>query len=231
MLRLLMFLCVAGLVTMANAAEDATLSDVVSSIQSANELYQNKEFRQSVEAQRQQARGVVPSSQRLDWDRLAGGGSAAQLKGTSRRLQDSIRQMEQEQSRRMEKGSLLVIVSLSLPDDLLRSYFAEAEKAGAKLVFRGFKDNDFRAMQVEMAARNLHGPYQIDPVTIRRYGIQSVPAFLLLLEQEVNCRQKECPLARHIKAEGVTSLRGFLEQTTGRDPSKDQEVNEWLERL
>lgn len=225
MLRLLILVCIAA-GSIAASAEDTTTT-----IQSANDLYRDKAFRQSVDEQRQQVRDVRPSSQRLDWDRLAEGGSSAQLKGSSHRLRDYIRKMEQEQARRRDKGSLLVIVSLSLPDDLLRRYFAEAEQAGATVVFRGFKDNDFRVMQAEMQQRNLRGPYQIDPVTVRRYGIESVPAFLLLLEQEQNCQRKDCPLARHIKAEGVTSLRGFLEQARGLDPATDQEVKEWLERL
>lgn len=214
------------------AADDQVLrSQAAESFHAAEQLRNQSGFQQSVLQERQKINAITPSSQRLNWDLMVHDQASSQQSQVSGKLTEYVRDMERKQARRREEGSLLVFVSLSLPDDLLQRYFAEAKQSGATLVFRGFKDNDYRAMQAEMARRGLHGPYQIDPVTTRRYGIQAVPAFLLILETETPCRNKACPLAAHIKAEGVASIPDFLQQALGQGAVTDKAVEQWQKRF
>lgn len=152
---------------------------------------------------------------------------AALQNPVSEQLQTAVTAQGNNQKPQRMGGSLLLFVSLSLPDDLLKHYFQEAEKYGAAVIFRGFADNDFQKMQQAMHARGITGGYQIDPVATQKYGIQAVPAFVLLLEPEPACQTSTCPVAAFVKAEGVSSIRDFLDTAVRRVPDSAKVVKQW----
>lgn len=78
-------------------------------------------------------------------------------------------------------GVIYVAVSLAMPRDSLRQLLADAQKAGAVLVIRGFVDGSFRKTQrliLSTFGQGEDGGILIDPRVFQQYGIDRVPAFI-----------------------------------------------------
>lgn len=77
--------------------------------------------------------------------------------------------------------TLLVFVSFAMPPASLRALAAQAEQAGAVLLWRGLKDGSLRATVA--AVQDVIGAHrvaaQIDPTAFDRYGVTAVPTFVL----------------------------------------------------
>ncbi len=74
-----------------------------------------------------------------------------------------------------KKDGLRIFVSLSMPKNLLEQYDAIAKKIGAKLVLKGFKNNSFKDT-IQYTQKIV---VQVDPVAFKKFGITSVPSFVL----------------------------------------------------
>lgn len=75
------------------------------------------------------------------------------------------------------QDKVLVFVSSSMPKESLRELFYEAQKIGARLVFRGLIENSFKETQSYF--RNLKINADIDPLVFEEYAITHVPTFLV----------------------------------------------------
>ncbi|MCX4079755.1 type-F conjugative transfer system pilin assembly protein TrbC [Rickettsia hoogstraalii] len=74
-------------------------------------------------------------------------------------------------------NQIYIFVSFSMPDSALKSYYIEAEQAGAKLVMRGLKNNSF--LDTKVKADEINISFNIDPNLFEEYQITSVPAIIV----------------------------------------------------
>jgi conjugal transfer pilus assembly protein TrbC len=76
---------------------------------------------------------------------------------------------------------LLVLVSLSMPREGLQLLIDQAEKAGAKLVFRGLKGDSMTKMGEEIKAivGNHNVSVAIHPPAFQQFNVSRVPAVIL----------------------------------------------------
>lgn len=93
------------------------------------------------------------------------------------RLQDEAARASRDQS------DLLAFVSFSMPAESLQRLAREAALTGAVLVFRGLKDNSLKATSAAfLPYSKLGARAQIDPTAFRRYGIRTVPRYVLVAD-------------------------------------------------
>ncbi len=80
----------------------------------------------------------------------------------------------------IQKKSLLIFVSFSMPQNLLKNYDDIARKLGAKLVIRGLKDNSFKeTIQYLKNVKTSGIMVDIDPTSFERFNVNLVPSFVL----------------------------------------------------
>lgn len=93
------------------------------------------------------------------------------------RLQDAAARAARDQS------DLLAFVSFSMPAESLERLARESARVGAVLVFRGLKDNSLKATSAAfLPYSKLGARAQIDPTAFRRYGIKTVPRYVLIAD-------------------------------------------------
>lgn len=95
-----------------------------------------------------------------------------------------------------DDNDLLVFVSTSMPAPSIKKLIRQAQAAGGVVVLRGLVKNSF---QETKAFFNAHAdpdrapPIVIDPTQFARYGIESVPAFVVTnsacIDHEPACRE------------------------------------------
>jgi conjugal transfer pilus assembly protein TrbC len=79
-------------------------------------------------------------------------------------------------------SSMLIFVSLSMPESSLQSLYREAEQVGAVLILRGLKSGSFK--QTAEVLKSLKISVQVDPELFKKYDITRVPTFVLLSEYD-----------------------------------------------
>ncbi len=112
------------------------------------------------------------------------------------------------------KDGFYIFVSLNLPKNLLEQYNQIAKQTGAKLVLRGFKNNSFKDT-IEVTQKLA---LQVDPITFKKFGITSVPSFVLVDDNKFD------------KLVGNVSIKYALEQFEAQGELKKQ-AQEYLKRL
>jgi len=116
---------------------------------------------------------------------------------------------------------LLVMVSLSMPENGLDKLIDQAGRAGATLVFRGIKGGSMQAMGKEIA-RLLKGrnvKIAIHPPAFQQFSIKQVPAFVLAANNAGNVLEDGC--ARQdtfVKVSGDVTLDYALEHIESHSP-------------
>lgn len=125
----------------------------------------------------------------------------------------------------------VVLVSLSMPQNELRSLIRESNSIGAAIAVRGLYNSDFQETVVRLkeAAGGEDGGIMIDPTLFTRFEVNTVPTFVLPLESIEPCTESGCQTPRHIKASGSVSLKYFLElvENLGSKEEKN-EASLWL---
>lgn len=81
------------------------------------------------------------------------------------------------QNSSFRKDHLIIFVSSSMPKESLRGLYGEAQKIGARLVFRGLIGNSFKETQSYF--RDLKIVADIDPTVFEENDIVQVPTFLV----------------------------------------------------
>ncbi len=123
-------------------------------------------------------------------------------------------QMKQNSCPEKRQEGFYIFVSLSMPKGLLEQYNNIAKQIGAKLVMRGFKNNSFKET-VAVTQRTL---MQVDPVAFKKFGITSVPSFVLSNNDQFD------------KLVGNVSIKYALEEFEAKGDLKTQ-AKEYLMRL
>lgn len=117
--------------------------------------------------------------------------------------------------------NLLVFVSTSMPKEVLKNYYKEAEIYGATLVFNGLPNGSFQILgdlitELHASVSNMHlkkrkgAAAVIDDEAFKKYKVQRVPTFLLV--KEVNCHNQKTCKSSFDKLEGNVGLKYALEQ-------------------
>lgn len=110
-------------------------------------------------------------------------------------------------------ANLFVLVSFSMPDNLIQQYIAEAATYKANVVVVGLIDNDFMATQKkiqELVGVSNKGGVMIDPNLFMTYKVEAVPAILLTSDQ-YPCQSTECHSSKFDIMYGAVHIRYALE--------------------
>lgn len=91
-----------------------------------------------------------------------------------------------EKELNQSKDEIIVFVSSSMPKESLKSLFLEAQKIGARLVFRGLIGNSFKKTQNYFQDLEINA--DIDPNVFEENSISHVPTFLV---QDKESRKKD----------------------------------------
>ena len=111
---------------------------------------------------------------------------------------------------------IYVLVSLSMPDEALRRYVAEAHELGAVVVIRGFIAQSFTATQariIEVFGEDTLGGVAIDPRPFQAFGVERVPAIIYADGQVEPCGGLGCEpvVPEHDIVRGNISIAAALE--------------------
>jgi len=110
---------------------------------------------------------------------------------------------------------LRVFVSSSMSHQLLKSYVKEAEKYGAILVFKGLPNGSWRELSKlvsDISNESDNVAMQIDDEAFSKFGISSVPSFVLSSEPRDNWQEEENKRGGRTfdKVIGNVGIRGAL---------------------
>lgn len=76
------------------------------------------------------------------------------------------------------KEELLVFVSFSLPESVLKSLHQQSQQNNGRLIFRGLVNDSFKETQKAFLNTGIEG--YIDPILFEKHTIQQVPTFVLV---------------------------------------------------
>lgn len=125
----------------------------------------------------------------------------------------------------------LVFASLSVNKESLKLIAADAQKGQGAVVFRGVKNDDFRAMRAELAG--MGEGFVIDPTLFIRFGITEVPTIVLPLEPVVPCEPDGCPAIAFVKVAGNVTVAAAMDfiQINSAQPKARALAKEILKRI
>jgi type-F conjugative transfer system pilin assembly protein TrbC len=109
--------------------------------------------------------------------------------------------------------NLLIMVSFSMPEDMLASYAKQAKEVGAILVMRGLVDGSLSKTTARVQSLNIGGSsWEIDPPLYRKFKIAKVPSFVLVDEEAAAKMENDCaPDVSYLRVDGDVSIRQALE--------------------
>ena len=112
-----------------------------------------------------------------------------------------------------ENNNLLVFVSFSLPEEVLKRLADQVEKTKGVMVLRGFKEGSLKKTVQAIERMGLtQGNIKIHPQAFTQYRIAVVPSFVLAKSQGQPLDQEGCALPEdYVSVSGDTSLAFALE--------------------
>lgn len=128
---------------------------------------------------------------------------------------------------RSDRSNLFVLVSFSMPDNLIKQYINEAEKYGAHVAIIGLVDNDFietKSRIGEIIGTSNKGGVIIDPNLFLTYHVESVPA-ILLTSDEYPCQSSSCQGDKFDIIYGAVQIKFALESFENEGDLKDMAAN------
>ena len=128
----------------------------------------------------------------------------------------------------------LILVSFSMPEDILISALEEAKRLEAAVYLRGFLNDDVNQTidrLVELSSKSDYA-LSIDPTVFTRFNVESVPAYILPVEPVIPCGDSGCTTPTHARATGAAGLQYFLDlvKRTGM-PAEKNAATTWLESV
>lgn len=110
------------------------------------------------------------------------------------------------------KFELIIFVSFSMPDDLLRQYSAQAVESGATLVLRGLYDGSIAKTQARAIPVNpANARLDVAPALFKKFRIETVPAIVLTDTANGSVLENGCAReSDYLKVEGDISIRQAL---------------------
>ncbi|WP_298128971.1 type-F conjugative transfer system pilin assembly protein TrbC [Ferrovum sp.] len=113
-----------------------------------------------------------------------------------------------------QERTLMVAVTLTMPDDRLMDYAQQAKESGAVLVLRGLPVNTSLPQAEVRIARINHGvnaTWNIDPTVFRKFKINHVPAAILVDDFSARKMETSCaPEVSFLRVDGDVSIREAL---------------------
>ncbi len=142
-----------------------------------------------------------------------------------------------EETDRPSEGVVYVAVSLTMPRAALRQLAADAQRAGALVVVRGFVGGS--PAKTMAAARQIFdedsaGGLAIDPQVFRAYGVRSVPTFIVANSPVTPCQEGlDCTSAAtpHDLVRGNISLSAALRLLADQGQAAPHVASSALKRL
>ena len=137
---------------------------------------------------------------------------------------------------RPAEPSLLVFISLTMPDAALTRLINQASKARAPLILRGLSNGSLTetVARVQRLIAGRAVAVQIDPQAFDRYAISAVPAFVLRSDAgpRGGCDAQSCATgADFAKAVGDVSLDHALRHLARASAASAQAARPFLQRL
>lgn len=139
-----------------------------------------------------------------------------------------------------QRDVLLVFVSLSMPKDALIRVGKDTNRAGGKILFRGFHNNKLSEMYKAIKFLNEAGitDIAVDPESFKRYNIKHVPTYVIArveesAEQLPACRgDAVCRERSYVAIAGDVTLDYALDKMLDRaPPTFVSSLKEYLRRL
>ncbi len=113
-----------------------------------------------------------------------------------------------------QNRTLMVAVTLAMPEERLSDYVKQAKEAGAVLVLRGvLKNETLPQTEVRIARINhgVHATWNIDPTIFRKFKINHVPATILVDDYSSSKMESSCaPDVSYLRVDGDISIREAL---------------------
>ena len=79
-----------------------------------------------------------------------------------------------------KNGDLIIFVSMSMPDAMLRGYAQQAKRFGATLVLRGMVNDRMSQTQAKIQQLNAAGAsWQINPEAFKKFRVEKVPSIVM----------------------------------------------------
>lgn len=138
------------------------------------------------------------------------------LSGSAANINDSI---TNESSIMASKPKLLIFVSTSMSETLLKNYYKEASKIEGILVFKGLPNGSFKEL-VRLIMRLNDGQNKeqegvvtgavIDDESFNKFGVSVVPTIVLIKEEE--CLDEESCKVEYDKIAGNIGVRAALQE-------------------
>jgi len=159
---------------------------------------------------------------------------APDIAGIAEKYKDLGRALAREQQRDASRVDLLVLVSLSMPQEALDRIIDQAEKAGATLVFRGLKGDSMIRMTDEIQAligkRNVN--IAIHPPAFQRFRVTRVPAVVLARGEASNVMENGCAKAdTFVKVSGDVSIDYALDHIERRSSAWAEEARKFRSKI
>ena len=131
---------------------------------------------------------------------------------------------------------LFIFVSLTMPRATLQGLVAQAARAKAGIVIRGFAKGSLRdtVAQVQGLIGKQQVAIQIDPLAFDRFAISKVPSFVLVRDgtRPVSCASGSCaPADSFLRATGDVSLDYALEHMQRSAPAFAPAAELFLKRI
>ena len=110
------------------------------------------------------------------------------------------------------KYDLLIFVSFSMPEEMLKEYSRQAAQYGGKLVLRGFNKSSLQKTEMKAEALNPSGvEWDIAPATFRKFKVESVPSIVLSDAITESVLENGCAKeGSYIKVDGGISIHEAL---------------------
>ena len=111
-----------------------------------------------------------------------------------------------------KKHDLMVFISFSLPDDVIRKYSKQAAEYGAVLVLRGMKENSLQKTKYAGFKVNPSGAeWDIAPATFKKFKIDRVPSIVLADATQVSTLENGCAKeGDYLRVDGEVSIHHAL---------------------
>lgn len=135
-----------------------------------------------------------------------------------------------------KEPALFIFVSFSIPEATLQRLVDQAERAAATLVLRGPTQSSIKktVIRVQQLIGKRRVAFQIDPLAFERYGVATVPSFVLVKagQKAGSCNEAACvPSGGYVAVSGDVSVDYALDYIDRQAPSFGDEVTYFMRRL
>lgn len=145
-------------------------------------------------------------------------------------VQNVVRKLQQQAALDMNKNNetkeypqVLIFISFSMPDSVIKSYLRDAKEINAAIVIRGLINNSFKetAAKLQSLLHDSQGDgVQLNPLWFNTFNVNSVPS-IVCIKDNVDCLQSNiCNENEFDVVRGDVSLRYALETINNRGEVK-----------